>query len=110
HARHHAAAGKAADVAEADADAALLRHGAEHHAGDGGDLPVAIDLAVHPFEQALLFQGLEVRAQTVERHLKLLDLLAHVAGLFSGVLVVRPRLRLPPKFAPVSTEDRAPRR
>ena len=68
HAGDHAGAGKAADIAETDADAALLRHRTEHQARDGADLPIAVDLAVHPLQQVLLLQSFQIGAQTVERH------------------------------------------
>jgi hypothetical protein len=62
HAGHHAAAGKSADIVEADADAAFLRHRPEHHARDRGDLPLAVHFALHPLEQTLLLEGFEIRA------------------------------------------------
>ncbi len=64
----HAIAGKVANVAEADADATLFRHRPKHHARDRCDLPVAVDLAVHPLQQVFPLESFQIGTQTVEGH------------------------------------------
>jgi hypothetical protein len=39
---------------ESNANAALLRHGAKHHARNGGNFPMSIYLEVHPLKEIVL--------------------------------------------------------